>query len=89
MPHCPQTANVIACIEYICGVNEEESSFLLVVLFDKEGASSMYYALDPSIEAGTELRIVTCVFRLSVSYFQNSFCKYPAPDLVNPNRPDP
>ena len=58
---------MVARVECVRGVNEDESPFLLVVLFAKEGTGGVYCTLDPSLEAGAELRIAARIFRLSTS----------------------
>ena len=36
VPHHPQTGNAFTGVERVCGGNEEEPTFLLVVLFGEE-----------------------------------------------------
>ena len=47
--HRPQTDNMVARVEQVCGVNKEETPFLLVIPLGKEGVGGVYYALDPSL----------------------------------------
>ena len=69
MPHRPQTGDAVAGVERICSVNEEESPFLLIIIFGEEGTGSVHCTLDPSFEAGVELRIATYILCLSAGYF--------------------
>ena len=75
MSHRSQACYADSYVKHVHGVDEEETPFLLIDLSEKESIDIVYCALNPSLEARTELRTTVCVFCLGVGYFQNEFCK--------------
>ena len=71
----PQAGDAVIHVFRVCHVDKDETTFLLVVPFGKEGAGGVDCALDLSLESSAELHIAARFLCLNAGYFQNTFCE--------------